>query len=77
MSYIGDHVWLITSRQTEPDLCPICISFQTIGSAHERNLQFIDVWVENAVDETDARALVGVLIRQFNMKLPVSPDKWR
>ena len=20
MSYIGDHVWLITSRQTEPDL---------------------------------------------------------
>lgn len=21
MSYMGDHVWFMTSRQTEPDLC--------------------------------------------------------
>lgn len=38
--------------------------------------EFVDVWVEDAVDETDAWALVGVLIRQFDMDLPEAAEEW-
>lgn len=31
MSYIGDHVWLITSRHTEPDLLQLSVAVH--GSA--------------------------------------------
>jgi hypothetical protein len=33
-------------------------------------LQFIDVGVENAVYETDARGLVRILVGQFDVDLP-------
>jgi hypothetical protein len=71
---MGDHVWLMTSRQTEPDLVDIvsrCYEMPgKIGS------QLIDVWMEDAVDESYARALVGVLIGQFHMNFPVAAGKW-
>jgi hypothetical protein len=38
--------------------------------------QLIDVWMEDAVDESYARALVGVLIGQFHMDFPVAAGKW-
>ncbi len=34
------------------------------------NVQFIDVWVEDAIDEADAGAFVGVLVGEFDMDFP-------
>lgn len=81
MSYIGDQVWLMTSRQTEPDLaafqvlafCRLPVSCLSFASSHlavlvlgccasGANLQLVDIWVEYAVREADARRLVWVLI---------------
>lgn len=83
MSYIGDQVWLMTSRQTEPDLtwfpvlacCNFLDSFLFLyffprarPRARPRlvcvraHSQLVDVWVEYAVRESDARRLVGVLV---------------
>ena len=65
ISYIGDQVWLMTSRQTDPELG------ETDGRVSDRNgntmavngvIQFIDVRVEDPVDKTDAWTLVGILI---------------
>lgn len=91
MSYIGDHVWLITSRQTLPDLrghnCQfsfveivlakmtrlISIVVAVVVTRNEgRYVQLVDVGVEYAVHKTNARALVGILIGQFDMYLPQS-----
>lgn len=84
MSYIGDQVWLMTSRQTEPDLAtlPVLACCNFLDSFHfplflsisavlvlvlgwcvlRAHLQLVDVWVEYAVREADARRLVGVLV---------------
>jgi hypothetical protein len=32
--------------------------------------QLIDVWMENAIHESNARALIGILIWQLDMDLP-------
>lgn len=79
MSYMGDHVWLITSRQTEPDLGQknrINFSECLFHACRTHNSQLVDVWVENSVDESDARAFVWVLVRQFDVDLPKASGKW-
>ena len=59
MSYIGDHVWLITSRQTEPDLL---IGGQQFVFYHSEFLekeqclvQFINVWMEYPIHKAYTR----------------------
>lgn len=78
MSYMGDHVWLITSRQTEPDLLSgqqlsdgFVTSTNCMGNGIYRS-QFVDVGVEDAVYEANARALVRVLVGQLYVDLPKS-----
>jgi hypothetical protein len=39
---------------------------------HVKNSQLVDVWVENAVHESNARTLIRVLIGQFDVDLPVT-----
>lgn len=34
------------------------------------HVQLIDIWVEYAIHEADAGALVGVLVRKLNVDLP-------
>ena len=61
-SNIGDHVWLMTSRQTVPDLewvRNLCL-----------NLRFVNVRVVNAVHKTNGRRFVGVLLRQDHSDFP-------
>lgn len=78
MSYIGDQVWLMTSRQTLPDLRFMDDQLQSLLAKPDmpavrlcwRFLQFIDVWVEDPVHEAYAGALVGILVWQLNVDLP-------
>lgn len=93
MSYMGDHVWLITSKQTEPDLscvsprasvsslvpricCSLFLFVLDLASSFLINcrssvdLQLVYVRVENPICEADARRLVWVLVRQFDVDLP-------
>lgn len=79
MSYIGDHVWLITSRQTEPDLGQrnrINLFEFLFHACRTLNSQLVDVWVKNSVDKSDARAFVWVLVRQFDVDFPKASSKW-
>lgn len=74
---MGDHVWLITSRHTEPLL-------QSKGGNNgdepwysgaipdEDHAQFVDIRVKDLVHESDARALERVLVWQFHVYLPHS-----
>jgi len=38
--------------------------------------QFINVWMENAINETNRWALVRILIWDFDMDLPGASGKW-
>lgn len=68
MSNMGDQVWLMTSRHTEPDLRR---ARQFAGpSVGGRDGQLVDIGVEDAVHEADAGALVGVLVGQLDVDLP-------
>lgn len=40
------------------------------------NSQLVDIWVEDSVDKSDARAFVWVLIRQFDVDFPEAPGEW-
>ena len=51
ISNMGDQVWLMTSRHTEPDLTWGQSLMYLVG----KNVQLIDIGVEDAVDEADAR----------------------
>lgn len=62
MSYMGDHVWLMTSRQTEPELSVSAWVRTAYSRADCCNAQLVDVRVKYPVYEADARALVRVLI---------------
>lgn len=73
MSYIGDHVWFMTSRQTLPDLEQL--SERVLGLVMDS--QLVNVGVEYAVGKAYARTLVGVLIRQLDMYLPATSSEWR
>ena len=42
----------------------------------ERRVQLIDVWVEDAVHEADARTLVWVLVGELNVHFPESAHEW-
>jgi hypothetical protein len=59
-SYIGVHVWLMTSRQTEPDL------------KLNDGLRIVNIRVENLVEEPDRRTLVGVLFGQVKIHGPLA-----
>lgn len=76
MSYIGDHVWLITSRQTDPDLNEEPINIQIIHFHEEKVVvggsQFVNVRVEDSVYKSNAGTLVRVLVGQFNVDLPMA-----
>lgn len=65
MSYIGDQVWLITSRQTDPELKQkserlVLYENKLCGRVF---VQFINIRMKDPVDKTDTWALVRVLIR--------------
>lgn len=74
MSNMGDHVWLITSRQTEPELRR---SAMKRFSPARASIQFINIWMENAIDEANAGAFVGVLVGKLHMNLPQATCEWR
>ena len=67
MSNIGDQVWLMTSRQTDPELI---ISETNAFRDGGLVLHLVDVWVEYAVDKADAWTFVWVLVWQFYVDLP-------
>lgn len=78
ISNIGDHVWLMTSKQTDP-LLFIIVSHQPImpaASLHVPSLgmvvhlQLVDVRVKYPIHEANARGLVRVLVWQFDMYFP-------
>lgn len=74
ISNMGDHVWLMTSRQTDPDLR---FSFQfphfrpdPSNLDVEFHSQLIDIGVEDAVDESDAGRLVRVGVGELDVDFP-------
>lgn len=77
MSYIGDHVWLITSRQTEPELMGCKLALFRIKQDSTGALQFIDVGMEYTVDKSNTWTLVWVLIWQLYVDFPETTGKWR
>ena len=69
MSYMGDQVWLMTSRHTLPDLH--ARRRQWLHAARAGGgIQLVDVGVEDAVDKADAGALVGILVGQLDVDFP-------
>jgi len=70
ISNIGDQVWLMTSRQTDPDLGTHVSTVSNVLLLPLSNLQLVDIWVKDAVDEADARGLVRILVREFDVDLP-------
>lgn len=72
MSYIGDHVWLMTSRQTDPDLFQWGVRTRDPTLLIDCYIQLIDVRMEDPVDEANTWAFVRVLIGQFHVDFPVA-----
>jgi hypothetical protein len=70
ISNIGDQVWLITSRQTDPDLGTQVSIVSGVLLLPLSSLQLVDIWVKDAVDEADARGFVWILVREFDVDLP-------
>lgn len=68
----------MTSKQTEPDLFRIRFRFSLLdltmtSSPPNRfgsDLQLIDVWVEDPINETNTRGLKRVLIGELNVDFP-------
>lgn len=71
---MGDHVWLMTSRQTLPLLPPLSQFLRSVEGRKEC-AQFIDIRVEDAIDKADGWAFVGILVWELDMDLPVSAGK--
>lgn len=67
MSNIGDQVWLMTSRHTDPELIVSEIHSFPDGRLV---LHLVNVWVEYAVDKADAWTFVWVLVWKFYVDLP-------
>jgi len=74
---MGDHVWLMTSRQTDPDLTrsprfqpnlpmPFRVRLGEVGF----HLQLVDVGVEDAINKANTRRLIGVLVGKLDVNLP-------
>jgi hypothetical protein len=65
----------MTSRHTEPDLRKNeRVNVERWTDRWDAS-QFIDIRVENPVHETDARTLVGILIGQLDVNLPVTASE--
>jgi hypothetical protein len=70
MSYIGDQVWLMTSKHTDPDLYPMAVLVRGSATAAARTgfvcgghgSQFINIRMEDAVNKTNARGLVRIRV---------------
>ena len=84
ISNMGDQVWLMTSRQTDPDLAansilvlPALHTTLTVCLLFGVDLQFVDVGVENAINKANARGFVRVLVGEFDVDLPHATLKWR
>ena len=48
----------------------------TVGLLTGKGLQLVDVGVEDAIHEANARAFVGVLVGQFDVDFPEAALKW-
>ena len=73
MSNMGDHVWLMTSRQTDPELC---VCQQRVLWLWKSSIHLIDIWMENSVDKAYAWAFVRVLIWKLYMHFPKATFEW-
>lgn len=79
MSNIGDHVWLMTSRQTDPDLdterrdvLARTSRVRVSEGVLHGHAQLVDVGVEYPVLEPDTRGLIRVVIGELDMDFPNS-----
>lgn len=72
MSNMGDQVWLMTSRHTDPDLIVSAVEFVI----SRQSVQLIDVRVEDPVDEANAGAFVRVLVWELDMDFPKAASEW-
>ena len=70
-SNIGDHVWLITSRQTLPEL----ESTRHGKDKGSESLRLVDVGVEDPVYKAYRRGLVRVLLWQNDANSPHALSK--
>lgn len=68
MSNMGDQVWLMTSRHTDPELRKLAWRFWSYGG--NGTIQFIDVWMEDSIYKANAGAFVGILVGKFYMDFP-------
>ena len=73
MSNIGDQVWLMTSRQTEPELNVLVLR---IVKDIRNDSHLVNVWVKYSIHEAYARTLVWILIWQLHMDLPNAAFEW-
>lgn len=71
ISNMGDHVWLITSRHTEPDLMAVSRE-HTVKLGLTGRRQLVDIWVEDFVLEPDAGTFVWVLVGELDVDPPES-----
>ena len=71
---MGDQVWLMTSKHTEPLLSaePISTPTSSVSGGH---LQLVDVGMKDLVHETDTGRFVWIFSLQFNVYLPYSACK--
>lgn len=74
---MGDHVWFITSRQTEPLLSNR--PGQPIRHLQDGMVygQLVNVRVEDLVHESDAGGLEGVLLGELDVDLPHAAGEGR
>lgn len=70
ISNMGDHVWLMTSRHTDPDLIAVSQPHGVYLVAGRR--QLVNIWMEDLVLEADAGAFVWILVGKLNVDPPES-----
>lgn len=62
MSNIGDQVWLMTSRHTDPDLYAQSVPALLESLFQSNYPPLVNVWMEDLVDEANGRRFVWILI---------------
>ena len=74
---MGDHVWLMTSKQTEPLLYRVSGVRAVVQRCYDDTpAQFIDVGVKDLVHETDTGRLERILVWEFYVDLPNPTSEW-
>ena len=75
---IGDQVWLMTSKQTDPLLQTrdLSVTKRWQNPGRREYSQFIDIRVEDLVHEANAGGLERVLIWKLHMNLPHAAREW-